>query len=150
MLWSQLVPQVEELLQFRGPPDILTLHVGGNDLGSVPMRELILAMKRDLLWLLVRAPELIILWSQMVPRRYWRYERSHTAIERVRVKVNMAISKFVRQQGGIAVRHRLMEEGTDYLHQDGIHLTDLGMDVFNFGLREGLEIALEVWRGMRT
>ncbi|OCT74241.1 hypothetical protein XELAEV_18033199mg [Xenopus laevis] len=150
MLWSQLVPQVEDLQQVWGAPDIITLHVGGNDLGSVPKRELIHAMKRDLLWLLVRAPDLIIIWSQMVPRRYWSYDRSHTAIERVQVKVNMAISKFVRQQGGIAVRHRLLEEGKDYLHEDGIHLKDVGMDVFNFGLRGGLEIALEVWRSMRT
>lgn len=53
-------------------PDILVLHVGGNDLGVQPFRELIQDVKFDLLRLWSVYPALVTVWSDKVPRKKWR------------------------------------------------------------------------------
>lgn len=50
-------------------PDVLVLHVVGNDLGSQPFRELIQDVKFDLLRLWEKLPEMVPVWSYIVSRK---------------------------------------------------------------------------------
>lgn len=114
------------------------------------MRNFIKCIKRDMLCFWDAHPRLLIIWSEMIQRKTWRGAVSHAALNRARVKINKCVSKFVRLNGGLVVRHRLLEEGVSYIGTDGVHLTEVGYDVFNFGLVEALECGLRVWRGMQT
>uniref|UniRef100_A0A8C5MXJ2 Uncharacterized protein n=1 Tax=Leptobrachium leishanense TaxID=445787 RepID=A0A8C5MXJ2_9ANUR len=66
------------------------------------------------------------------------------ALKRARRKLNHAVSHFVlRLGGGLAIRHRELEGNNSVLvRSDGVHLTDIGLDIFNVGLQAGIEEVL--------
>ncbi|XP_056403629.1 NXPE family member 4-like [Hyla sarda] len=83
----------------------------------------------------------------MVARQKWRQARSVVAINKARIKVNKAVSKFVARNGGLVARHRDLEEGgADFVASDGIHLNGMGMDLWLLELKETVERALRLWR----
>ncbi|KAM8924600.1 uncharacterized protein RCH25_009300 [Pelodytes ibericus] len=143
MRWVRLLPELVQLSRLLGAPDILLLHLGGNDLGSVPVWNLCETVKRDLASLLVLFPNVTLVWSEVVPRNYWRCAHNQRALERCRVKFNKQISKFVLGVGGVTIRHRVFEtDAAMYFRSDGVHLTEVGLDLFNLALQDGLEQAI--------
>lgn len=146
--WDMIRTQFQQGVRRWGVPDVLLLHAGGNDIGSFPMRNLIKCMKQDMLCFWDAYPRLLLIWSEIIQRKKWRGAVSRSALNRARVKINKAVSKFVRLNGGLVVRHCVLE-GLEYIGTDGVHLTDVGRDIFNFGLAEALECGLRVWRGMQ-
>ncbi|OCT59805.1 hypothetical protein XELAEV_18000678mg [Xenopus laevis] len=119
-----------------GPPQILVLHAGGNDLSSVPMRLLIQDIKCDWWRLMGCFLESLIVWSDIVDRFTCK----------ARVKVNREVGKFAVRTGDLALRHMVLEEKeVGVYRRDGVHLNEIGSDIFNMSLQEGIERALEVW-----
>ena len=62
------------------------------------------------------------------------------------MKVNKVLGRFVAKHRGLVVRHRELNVGL-YLLRDGVHLTDVGTDLWVLGVQEGVQRALRVWRG---
>ncbi|KAM8945468.1 uncharacterized protein RCH25_048743 [Pelodytes ibericus] len=148
MRWVQLLPEVVQLSRLVGPPDILVIHLGGNDLGTAPVLALGDAIRRDLARLQVLFPDMGLVWSEVVPRNYWRCAQNQRALERSRIKLNKRVSKFVLGVGGITVRHRVFERNAAvFFRSDGVHLTDVGLDLFNLALQEALEQAMALVGG---
>ncbi|XP_041435901.1 uncharacterized protein LOC121399387 isoform X1 [Xenopus laevis] len=149
--WSGVWPALLRLAKAGSRPDILVIHAGGNDLGLVAQRELVAMMKRDVDRIRSMFPGIILVWSEMIPRSVWRYARDLQAIERSRGKVNKLLSIFIRKSGGVVVRHRDLEAKlVGYLNNfdtDGVHLSDIGMDLFNMAIADGIERALELFDG---
>ncbi|KAM4031870.1 uncharacterized protein ACNLHF_019241 [Anomaloglossus baeobatrachus] len=146
MTWGRVRPEVAYYSRMDRDPDVLILHVGGNDLGIRSARELKRDIKLDLLHLWRAFPGIVIVWSDIIARTQWCFGRSVDRINRARSKLNRAIGRFVARNGGLVVRHRELEESTEqYLRGDGVHLTDVGLDLWMLGLRDGLEQALGVW-----
>lgn len=138
-------------IQFRvrldRAPDVLLIHAGGNDLGSRSTREILRDVKLDFLRLWASYPGIILIWSDMVARATWRRARSVPGLNRARAKLNRAIGKFVARNGGLVVRHRELEEvDPDLLLDDGVHLNEIGTDMWTLEIRDGIERALQVWR----
>lgn len=146
--WVQLLPQLLGLRQLHGPPGVLVVHAGGNDLGSVKMASLLPLIKADLERFKKLLPGCIIVWSDIVARRIWRRVRDVHAIDRSRKLCNRRVSKFVTAMGGIAIRH-LMLEGKEagLLAEDGVHLSPIGSDIFLSDLQDGVEEALALLSG---
>lgn len=46
MMWHRVIPEIHRFARLDQPPDILVLHVGGNDLGLRLMRQVI----KDIQW----------------------------------------------------------------------------------------------------
>lgn len=150
MLWGRLVPEVQRHSQRDRPPDILVIHAGGNDLGLRSMVDITRDIKCDVRRLMVDFPHTIIVWSDMVARRSWRMARSVAGVNRARRKINREVSKFVVNNGGLAIRHMELEfETWRYLRADGVHLNEVGIDLWNLGLQDGIQRALRVWEGTR-
>ncbi|KAM3920332.1 uncharacterized protein RB166_014730 [Leptodactylus fuscus] len=150
MPWSRVLPEFHFYCRVDSPPHVLVLHVGGNDLGARPSRELIKDIKFDVLRLLTEFPGLIVVWSDIVARLVWRHARSAVRIEKTRIKVNREVARFVLRNGGLVVRHRELEvPSVEHLRRDGVHLNAIGTDIWMLGLRGGVERALEVWRDSR-
>ncbi|OCT94696.1 hypothetical protein XELAEV_18012383mg [Xenopus laevis] len=121
------------LLQKDRRPEVLVIHAGGNDMRLRSQRELVLEMKLDLDKIRRLFPDLVLVWSEMVPRMVWRYARNGEKMDRSRGKV---LASFVRKCEGIVVRHTILEGRMPaYYREDRVHLS-------NVALEEGIEQAL--------
>lgn len=68
MTWNGVFPEFHQSVRFDRPPDVLLLHVGGNDLRIRPFRELVHDIKFDLLRLWVPFPTLVTILSEILDR----------------------------------------------------------------------------------
>lgn len=147
MLWGRLVQEVQRYANREGPPDVLVIHVGGNDLGIRSMIDITRDIKFDVWRLGKEFPKMIIVWSDMVARMCWRMARSVEGVNRARKKINREVSKFVVSCGGLAIRHMELEfETWRYLRRDGVHLNEVGTDLWALGIQDGIQRAIRVWR----
>lgn len=148
--WAQVLAEVVFISRWAQGPVVLVLHVGGNDLGSVPTGELMMFMKADLARFSSFFTNLLVVWSEMVPRAVWRGARDMNAIEGARRTVNARMSRFVRYRGGVSFRHRELEgNNRSLLEEDGIHPNPIGLDILLSGLQDGIERALFLLGGGR-
>ncbi|CAJ0919313.1 unnamed protein product [Ranitomeya imitator] len=147
MTWSQFLPDFHRFVRWDQVPQILVIHLGGNDLGKRPCRELIKDIKFDVLRLWAMFPKVLVVWSDIVPRKIWRGARSPEGVNRARIKVNKAVSRFMARNGAVVVRHINLESGTGgYWRLEGVHLNAVGTDMWCLAIQEGIETALKVWR----
>lgn len=127
-------------------PVILVLHAGGNDLCSLRVAELLALMRVDLDRFLLFFSEVVIVWSEIIPRLVWHGAHDFMAVERARRTVNSRISRFVHVRSGVAIRHSLLEgDNGGLMSPDRVHLNDVG--IFSTGLQEGIEQALALLGG---
>lgn len=85
-----------------------------------------------------------------VPRLVWHGAQDFTAVKWARGTVNSWISRFVRAHSGIGIRHTLLEGvNSGLMSPDGVHLNDIGTDIYIAGLQEGIQQALALLGGVR-
>ncbi|XP_071969433.1 uncharacterized protein [Engystomops pustulosus] len=148
--WMQALPEVVDISRYSVSPSILVLHLGGNDLCSVRFGELVPLIQSDLERFSSFFSRFVLVWSEIIPRAIWEGARDGDGIERSRRLLNTKVSRFVRERGGVVVRHRELEgDNRGLLLPDGVHLTDIGMDIFLSGLQDGIERAMSLLVGGR-
>ncbi|XP_044138554.1 serine/arginine repetitive matrix protein 1-like isoform X4 [Bufo gargarizans] len=151
MVWGSVLQEVHRQARLDRVPDILVLHVGGNDLGVRPCRELIRDIRFDFLRLWSLFPSVVTVWSDIVPRKVWREARSVERLNKARIKLNRVIGRFCAKHGAVVVRHPELEAGTGgFWRQDGVHLNAVGIDLWSLDLQGGVETAIRVWRNARA
>lgn len=149
--WPRLLPNFQFFAGLDRSPDIVLLHVGGNDLGTRTTRELLRDIKLDCLRILSSYPGIILVWSDIVARLSWRRVRSVPGINKARAKLNRSVGKFVARNGGVVIRHTALEVADpDLMWHDGVHLNCYGIDIWTSDLQEGIEKALRLWRDDHT
>ncbi|KAM3936789.1 uncharacterized protein RB166_000745 [Leptodactylus fuscus] len=149
--WCQVLPEAIEISRSTSLPVILVVHAGGNDIGTLSMAELITLMRADIDRMMGYFTEVVLVWSEMVPRVTWQSAKEATAIERSRRAINSRLSRFVWAKGGVVVRHRQLEgDNRRLMRPDGVHLNDIGLDIFLSGIQDGVEQALFLLGGGRT
>ncbi|KAM4048830.1 LOW QUALITY PROTEIN: uncharacterized protein ACNLHF_011452 [Anomaloglossus baeobatrachus] len=150
LMWPQVLPEVVGIAQVAASPVILLLHAGGNDLCSCRLAELLTTMRSDVDKFHGFFPKLVLIWSEVIPRVAWQ-GRDTAAVERSRRTLNARMSRFIRFKGGVVVRHRQLEgDNSSLMLPDGIHLSDIGLDIFLSGLQDGIEQALLLMGGGRS
>ncbi|XP_074870601.1 alpha-N-acetylgalactosaminide alpha-2,6-sialyltransferase 1 isoform X2 [Carettochelys insculpta] len=82
MLWDQLLPLLHEIYYLRSSPSIIVIHLGENDLVQQSRMSLIVKMKSDLGILRRAFPDTHIIWSSMLPRRFWKRAEKPKSIEK--------------------------------------------------------------------
>lgn len=146
--WAQVLPEVVAVSRSARGPVIIVLHVGGNDLSSMRVPELITLIRSDLDRIPGFFSKVIIVWSEIIPRAAWFTTQNGAVIEGARRTINARISRFIRSQGGVVIRHFQLEgDNSHLLRPDGIHLTDIGTDIFLAGLQDGIDAALNLLGG---
>lgn len=122
-------------------PDVLLLHLGANDIGVVPMKELRTQMKADLHYIHSLLPACQVIWSAMLPRQQWRPNVPVANLERCRQEVDRAVGRCVYWLGGAIIKHAQIDKSTPGIYDptDGVHLTFLGNDLFLTEIQSGLE-----------
>lgn len=148
MKWVQVLTEAIDISRVSSPPVILVIHSGGNDLCTMRVAELLTLMRADIDRIMGYFQEIILVWSEIVPRVVWQGARDASAVERARRTVNARMARFIRSRGGVVVRHRQLEgDNRRLMLRDGVHLNDIGLDIFLSGLQDGVEQALFLLRG---
>ncbi|XP_053561250.1 uncharacterized protein LOC128652340 [Bombina bombina] len=131
LCWPQLPNVLTDAHRRWGKPHIILIHLGGNDMGAIPSLELTKIIQSDLGWLRAWMPGVIIGWSNVIARRQWRYMGSSGAAYRVRKKLNRDVGAAVTGNQGFVVRHDAITADKRELYRpDGVHLSDVGLDLF--------------------
>ncbi|XP_067323907.1 uncharacterized protein [Anolis sagrei] len=127
--WDGLVPM---LLYGDCPaPDILLIHLGGNDLGLLKGKALYLHARTDLLKIWERWPHTHIIWSAVIPRLKWPGGGDVRKLEKARKRVNRAIRVILTRANGSYIAHDQITHDNNSLYRaDGVHLSDSGIDIF--------------------
>ncbi|KAM4032282.1 uncharacterized protein ACNLHF_019593 isoform 2-T2 [Anomaloglossus baeobatrachus] len=150
LVWNQVLLEAMEISRIARPPTILVIHAGGNDLCFLKLAELMTLMRADLERIISFFSEVILVWSELIPRVVWQGARDAEAIERSRRTINCRLSRFVRSKSGVVIRHRQLEgDNRRLMGTDGVHLNEIGLDIFLSGLQDGVEQALLLLRGGR-
>lgn len=90
-------------------------------------------------------PHTVIVFLEIVQRLRWLSPPSTRHGEKIRKRVNRAVAKFLQALGIISFRHVELEGNIKGLYRgDGIHLSDIGLDIFNTNLSTCVEMAT-VW-----
>ena len=87
-------------------------------------------------------PDLRIIWSDILPRRYWHYGDNHGTIEGTRKRVNIAVRKVVKEEitNGYVISHpNITEKERTLYRNDGTDLSDVVNDVFLNNVQAALE-----------
>lgn len=130
MRWKSFMPAFQQTLQGRVVPDVLVIHCGGNDLGSVMSLGLVSAMKQDLQALHEKFPQMTIVFSAIIQRRQWR-SANPAKINKARKWLNSTMTSFVSNLGGFIVHHRdITYDNPDVFLNDGVHLAPEANDLF--------------------
>ncbi|XP_067648936.1 uncharacterized protein [Haliotis asinina] len=141
MQWDNLIPIVVQQLRRQPPPNILLIHLGSNDLARMPIKKLLKCIHQDLLKLKSLLPsETLVVWSDILQRRTWWGATDDRAMERKRRRFNRFGGKGVADGGGCHIKHdEISIEDQNLFRDDGVHLSDIGNDIFLNSLQGGLE-----------
>lgn len=144
MKWQQLVPLIKGELSVLPAPHILILHAGGNDLAKVKTLQLLSNIWRDMSFLKWLLPHTVIVFSEIVPRLLWQPD-CFLFFEKIRKRLNKSIEKFMPFVNGFSFRHVDLEGFSPGLFRpDTIHLSEIGLDIFNAGLQVMVEKGVEL------
>ncbi|KAK3091282.1 hypothetical protein FSP39_018589 [Pinctada imbricata] len=138
MRWEEIEPEVLRLLGQYKKPDVLMIHCGGNSIGTFSSRHLQKFMKLSIVNIQKMLPQCKIIWSQILPRTYYRYMYCHSAAEKVRKRINSSIKNFVLNRGGAYIYYPDLETCCPRLFSDGTHLTEVGQFCFLNTIQGGL------------
>ena len=141
MRWEQLMHKIQYLSLYNPPPKVLIIHVGCNDIASVRCNVMRNAIRNDILELSNLFPSTNLILSAMLPRRNWsRSDMPLDKIERKRKLLNRFMRRLVSYLGGIFIAHEDIKADTPgFYFADGIHLSDIGNDLFLLSIKEALE-----------
>ncbi|OCT76959.1 hypothetical protein XELAEV_18032163mg [Xenopus laevis] len=135
--WNDLISVLLQMLVRWGYPDVVHIHLGGNDIGKDRTVDLINQMKRDLSQIRAMMEDVISIWSEIVPRLVW-FSPEKKLLEKCRRKVNHCVSKFAKTLNIIVFRHFDLEP----IEIDLTEFTCQTYDISNNGLQTALEKAL--------
>lgn len=120
---------VDYLLSFKEIPDYVIFHCVGNDIGSKASAVIIAELKQIFEHLKIILPGSKFIWSQILPRRTWRYiECTHFA-DRARKRINSSISTFVIKNGGHYIKYPDIKGDFKFICHDDTHLSAVGYDI---------------------
>ncbi|XP_061463786.1 uncharacterized protein LOC133389964 [Rhineura floridana] len=139
MRWDGLLPALFQPAVEVAAPQVLVIHLGGNDLGLLKGKALIEQACGDLRAIARRWPGVHLVWSDILPRRRWNCAGDPRGMDRARKKVNRQIQRALRDLGGSVIHHpEVGHNKLELFRPDGVHLTDKGNDIFLRDLQKGL------------
>ncbi|XP_077792013.1 uncharacterized protein LOC144329169 [Podarcis muralis] len=131
MRWEELMPLLKAKVAAFGPPNILIIQLGENDLANRKSVDLLWSMKKDLDELAAFLPGSALFWSSLLKSRVWRSAHNIMAIEKSRKLLNRVVARKVRFMNGLVISHDDIRIGDQAMFRhDGVHLSDQGNDIW--------------------
>ena len=123
------------LLKIRDPPSFLLLHVGGNDLGTKPLKKLHSIFLCLIEFLKSNFPKTTIIWSEILPREW----SGNKGLDAARKRLNSLAVKHIRLINGFYLRHKnLLPFNFTQYASDGVHLSEAGSYIFVENIHQGI------------
>ena len=139
MGWDDFIHQMQLPVLFRSPPKVIVLHLGGNDLVQHSLQVNFKLVQESIEYLTTAFPDLVLLWVNILQRSNWRApELENKAIERKRKRVNQFGRKLMRCHNGHVLDVEIDTSTPGFYRNDGVHLSDVGLDLYLFSLKEKL------------
>lgn len=138
--FTQLKCKLNLLCNINTAPAYLLIHCGGNDIGRLALGDLRNVMKCTITYLSRQLPNTRIIWSQILPRRNWRFSQNCKAMEQGRRRINSALAAVVIKAGGAYIKYPdILCDNSSLFQPDGVHLSDIGNDIFLNTIQAALE-----------
>lgn len=142
MCWEDLRFELGRLVNVWPQPDAVIIHLGGNDIGQVKTLDLIFSMQNTIKQIKLLFPNVVIIFSEIVQRLRWLESCYMRPFEKIRKQINRKVNKFLSYPMGFAFRHVELEGGLPGLYrEDGIHLSEIGLDILNLDFQTCIEKA---------
>ena len=139
MRWDELVPIVHSMTNCFEIPKMVLIHCGGNDIGIDPCGKLLFHLKFAVYVISKMLPGSMIAYSNILPRRTWRYSNNTDAMERTRKRLNRGLRTYLLQNNSYAIAHPDFDDSYSALYDDdGVHLSFIGKDIFINTIQEAL------------
>lgn len=132
----QLIPLVKTFMHLP-KPDLLIVHCGGNDLGTLTGVGLEMLLKDTFEQLMALFPQTALVYSNICQRQKWRWSNQFCPqIEKSRKHVNKSVSAYMRDHGmGSLYNNNLRYYMQDIYRGDGVHFSDEGNRIFTLNLK---------------
>lgn len=139
--WEELVPFLQEMSYVsQVEPDVIVIHLGANSMGfgGSGRRSLMKRMKHDTRTVMRLFPNCSLMFSDILPRRCWRYQRavSGYGMERTRRWLNGVMRGFMADLGMNTTMHPGIT--LEHLADDGVNLNAEGNDILLQDIRSSL------------
>ncbi|KAF7249068.1 Plant intracellular Ras-group-related LRR protein 8 [Varanus komodoensis] len=139
MRWEQLMPLLHEIYHLRSSPSVIIIHVGEDDLLPKNNVSLIISMKNDLAILRRAFPDTIIVWSSLLPRRFWKKGQEPEHMDKIQKHINRKMVEYCNEIGTHFLSHNLITSDKIGLFLPDVNdLSDAGADVFIADLKKVL------------
>ena len=129
MRWQDCNSTFEKKLKSNPPPNYFVVHLGSNDSDILPGAQLFQSIECSFLRCKLLAPNMSIIWSDMLPCLYWHNFKSAARVDSMRKEVNRKVKQFLKSEGG----------GASY-QTSNTHLNQLGNSVFLMVCRVALKL----------
>lgn len=136
---KQLLPLLLELRDSWPKPDVLIVHLGGNDISTTPPDLFINYVKKDFTSLKSIFPNCLLVWSDILSRQFWKDVEDSRERDLIRMGINESIQDVMTKLGGTFLTHDNIKPSSGLYRPDGVHLSGKGIDTFNLNLQEFLE-----------
>lgn len=122
-------------------PNMIFIHVGGNNITNSNQCKIIRLLKTELLYLFENFPDSLIIWIFILPRLSWSRKNQSNEIEKKcnnkRKTVNRKISNFVLSfTNGRSLMIKNIDDSM--FHTDKVHLSDVGYELLIFNIGEAI------------
>ena len=138
------IAEMLEKAKVRGEraPNYVILHIGSNDLGTVSCKEMREKLNRLFKCFRQAVPRAQIIWSDILPRRFWTEADNQVSIEKTRKILNKLIRHdLLTYFGGKAIRHiNIGNIYQNFKRYDVVHLSQCGYQIFANNILQGLKL----------
>lgn len=140
MRLNHLKSKLRTLSSLEDTPDVIVLHVAGNDLGAYEIGDLRYFLRAQLRYIKRNYPNTKLIWSQILPRTNWRHSKNNEAMEKARKRLNSYAATRTIGMGGAYIKYpNIYLANTELWSADGIHLSNVGNERFLNSLQHALE-----------
>ena len=125
----------------RADPDVMVIHLGGNDLGNTPLHIMRGALEEAIGMVGRLFPCCRIIWSEILPRVTYTNTGDQGCLEVARKAMNRQARGLMGRCGGHVIAHPdIGWKKGELFRGDGVHLSDRGNVLFIADLSEGLSL----------
>ena len=123
---NRLNGHIRTLIRLEDTPNYIVIHIAGNDIGNVRVGYLLYLLVNFMSWLSHEMPNTEIIWSQILPRKTWRYSNNTKSMEDCRRKLNSSLGRYMVRHDDYYIKYPDIKPDNIFISSDGVHLTKLG------------------------
>ena len=143
MCWADFKHELQLKVVFQEPPEIIVVHLGGNDLVKTSNLTLFRNIREGLGYVSDAFPEACILWTDVLQRLEWHSVMGNVSVEKKRRRVNRFGRQVIRgMPRGEVLQHDIDYNTPGFFRPDGVHLSDVGLDMYLDALMDKLSSLL--------